>query len=111
MSVKSEGDVKAGYDKYLKIYKKLTTISSGRCFAVEPSENQPDLVVNDLVMIPDQITKLDLYIETLLNDLVAELFKIFEKKVQNPKSYILGYENKNLSNELQKKLQVKNFKF
>ena len=107
MSVKSEGDVKTGYDKYLKIKNKIITLSSGRCFAVEPIENQIDLVVDDLVMIPDQITKLDLYISTLLNDLVAELFKKFEQRVLSPKNHIKGYsENKVLSKEAEKKLQV-----
>lgn len=91
MSCSQEGNVMVGYEKYLTLLKQFSDIGVSRCFAVEPLDTQPDLVVKDMVMIPNQDDqRLEFYIDTLMNDIALELLKTFEARAADPKSVIQG---------------------
>jgi tetratricopeptide (TPR) repeat protein len=105
MSCLSEDNVADGYEKYQTIKKQFqTTTQIGRCFAVEPLEDQPDVEKKELVMIPNQdIEHLEFYIVSQFNDLALELLRNFENFAGHPK-HLLSLAS--VSDELRKQVPL-----
>eukprot|EP01027_Heterolobosea_sp_BB2_P014248 GEZU01020489.1.p1 GENE.GEZU01020489.1~~GEZU01020489.1.p1 ORF type:complete len:714 (+),score=132.20 GEZU01020489.1:142-2283(+) len=95
MHCAKERDIAATYTKYTMIREQYKHIVAGRCFAVEPLDNQQDVWLEDLVMIPNQdLSKLQFYVGTLINDLADCIITAFEKKIQS-KTLVTPSNNNN----------------
>lgn len=82
MCCTSEGNKRDGYHKYKQFVSQFPTAAVSRCFAVEPilDELLEDELRDNLIVIPNQHDKLGFYMETLVNDIAAELLKVFEAR-------------------------------
>ncbi|CAG8555401.1 15541_t:CDS:10 [Funneliformis mosseae] len=68
-------NLKEGYKKFSEIIKNYRTAVAHRCFAFDPSEDQPD-DTKGLIMIPD-VGKIDFYMGTMISDFANSILNEF----------------------------------
>lgn len=69
-----------GYDHFVKNLDKYPTAVATRCFAFDPTENQPD-DTKGLIMIPN-VGNMSFYMSTMMCDFASELLNQFEMIAQ-----------------------------
>jgi hypothetical protein len=79
-------DLSEGYKHFVNTLNKYPTAVATRCFAFDPTENQPD-DTKGLIMIPN-VGNLSFYMSTMVCDFASEILSQFANIVSDKVMYI-----------------------